>query len=283
MAEFDADVISERYGEPIIGVHRADLHAALIETLGSARIRTGRALARVEDGRLVFEDGETVAAEVVVGADGIESTVRRAIRGDGAPDDSGIVAFRGIAPQHPDAPAGESWGDGVIAGLLPLRDGRIYWFVAHRGEPDRGRLRELASAFADPLPEIVASTPADQVLLHSLYDRKPSGGWAQGNVALLGDAAHPMLPFLGQGACAALEDAVCIGECLEAADDVPAGLAAYEHARVARAKFLVKGSAAASNVALPKSGFVRAIRNVAFPRVPESVRLRQMDRVIGRP
>lgn len=283
LAEFEPEVIAERYGEPLIGVHRGDLHAALIDALGASRIRTGSAVSRLDDGGVVLGDESVVSADVVVGADGIDSVIRGEIVGDGPPLDSGIVAFRGVAQPVAPVRPGELWADGSAAGLLPLRDGRVYWYVAYRGEPERDRLEALASQFADPVPQLAGATPETEVLMHRLFDRKPAAGWVKGNAVLLGDAAHPMLPFLGQGACAALEDAVTLGSCLAGMDDPPAALAEYERQRVGRAKFLVKGSRTAANAALPGSALVRSVRNAALRHLPPSVRLRQLDRVIGRP
>ena len=282
LAEFDPQMLSERYGQPLVGYHRADLHNGLIGALGASRIETGRTAASLEGGRVLFTDESVAEADVIVGADGINSVVREAILGDGPPTDSGIVAFRGVARWDGEVPAGEWWSEGSAAGLLPLRDGRVYWYVTYRGELDPCRLAERAADFGSPVPEVITATPPEEVLLHPLFDREPTDRWVAGNVALLGDAAHPMLPFLGQGACAALEDAVALGNCLAGAADPTRALVEYERARRGRAKQLVKGSRAAANIALARSSLGRRVRDFAIARVPASARLRQLDRVVGR-
>jgi 2-polyprenyl-6-methoxyphenol hydroxylase-like FAD-dependent oxidoreductase len=149
--------------------------------------------------------------------------------------------------------------------------------------PGGGALRRAdGTAFAEFDPQMVAAAPAAEVLLHSLFDREPSDRWVVGNVALLGDAAHPMLPFLGQGGCVALEDAVALGSCLARAEDPARALVDYERSRRSRAEQLVKGSRAAANVALARSSLGRRVRNFAIARIPVSARLRQLDRVVGR-
>jgi len=279
LAEFDPDMIAERYAAPLVGLHRADLHDALMDAAGRDRIRLGTEVAGLAGDELRFADGSGVRAELIVGADGIESTIRAAVVADGAPRDSGIVAFRGVAEFDGDVPAGEWWGDGSVAGLLPLLGGRIYWYLAFRGAPDRGELDRRLRGYAAPVPEIVAATARADVLVHRLYDRRPTAGWSNGPATLLGDAAHPMLPFLGQGACAALEDAVALAAAFEHNPDVQDALSAYELARYARTKDLVAGSARAARIALIHGG---RLRNALLARTPSSMRLRQLDRIVGR-
>ncbi len=278
LAEFDPDVIAERYGAPLIGRHRAARHEALADAAGRERLRLGAEVAELDDRELRFADGSTESADLILGADGIDSTLRAAIVADGPPRDSGIVAFRGVAGFDGDLPAGEWWGEGSVAGLLPLLGGRVYWYFAFRGEPERDELDRRLEAYGAPVGEIVAATAPDEVLVHRLYDRRPVSGWSNGPATLVGDAAHPMLPFLGQGACAALEDAVELAVALERNPEVEDALPAYELARYARTKRLVEGSARAARIALI---FGSRFRNALVARTPASMRLRQLDRIVG--
>jgi 2-polyprenyl-6-methoxyphenol hydroxylase-like FAD-dependent oxidoreductase len=152
------------------------------------------------------------------------------------------------------------------------------------GEPDSGRdeLSRRAAEFADPLRDIVTATPADDVLLHRLYDRPPVRSWSSQKTTLVGDAAHPMLPFLGQGACSALGDAVALGEAIAAQADVRAALGAYELQRVRHTAKLVQGSRRAASLVLSPSRFGRRLRNGLVARLPTGMRLRQLDPIIGR-
>jgi 2-polyprenyl-6-methoxyphenol hydroxylase-like FAD-dependent oxidoreductase len=277
LAQFDPAAIEARYGAPLVGMHRADLQRALLAELGAERLRTGMALRRLEGDELRFADGSVQRADLVVGADGIGSTVRAALLGEGEPRDSGIVAFRGVAAHAGEVPAGEWWGPGSVAGLLGLGGGRVYWYAAHRGEPDPAALPALLAQYAAPLGEIAGSTPVDEVLVHRLYDRDPVASWSRGGATLLGDAAHPMLPFLGQGACSALVDAVALGAAMAGADDVEAALKRYEQARVKPTAALVAGSRKAARAALLGSATGRRLRNALLARAPESMRLRQLD------
>jgi len=281
LAAFDPDAIEARFGAPLVGFHRADLHRGLIAALGPGRVRTGMRLVGLEDGELRFADGSSVGADLIVGADGLDSTVRAALLGDGDPRDSGLVAFRGVADLDGPVPAGEWWGPGTVAGLLPLGGGRVYWYLAYRGEPDRAALPGLVGEYGEAVREAVGCTAEERVLVHRLYDRDPVSSWSQGTVTLLGDAAHPMLPFLGQGAGSALEDAVALGAAVAAEPDVESALASYERARVERTAALVAGSRKAAKAALLESRMGRRVRDALVSKVPDSVRLRQLDPFVG--
>jgi len=283
LAEFDPDALEARFGAPLVGFHRADLHEGLIDALRPDRVRTGMRVASVEDGELRFDDRSSVDADLIVGADGLNSTVRAELLGDGQPRDSGLAAFRGVADLDGPVPAGEWWGSGSVAGLLPLGQGRVYWYLAHRGQPDPAALPGLVSEYGEPVREAVDRTAADQVLAHRLYDRDPVPGWSRGKATLLGDAAHPMLPFLGQGAGSALEDAVALGAAVAAEPDVEAALAGYERARLERTAALVAGSRKAAKAALLGSRVGRRLRDALVSRVPESMRLRQLDPFVAPP
>jgi 2-polyprenyl-6-methoxyphenol hydroxylase-like FAD-dependent oxidoreductase len=277
LAEFDPDVLEARFGAPLVGFHRADLHEGLITALGSERLRTGMRLDAIVDGELLFDDGTSVRADLVVGADGLRSTVRASLLGDGEPRDAGLVAYRGVAALDAPVPAGEWWGAGSVAGLLPLGGGRVYWYLAHRGDPDRAELPELLAEYGEPVREAADRTSAEQLLVHRLYDRDPVPSWSRGSATLLGDAAHPMLPFLGQGACSALEDAVALGTAVAAKPDAEAALVEYERARLDRTAALVAGSRKAAKAALLDSRVGQRVRNALVSRAPETIRLRQLD------
>lgn len=281
LAEFDPKAIVRRYAAPLVGLHRADLQEALVGALGRERLRTGARLSGIEGTELRFADGTQARADLVIGADGIHSTVRSALLGDGDPRDSGIVAFRGVARLDGHVPVGEWWGPGSVAGLLELGGGRVYWYLAHRGEPEAEALPRLVSDYGHAVQEAVAATREEDVLLHPLLDRDPVPSWSQGAVTLLGDAAHPMLPFLGQGANSALEDAVSLAAAVAEEDDLRRALERYERERVKPTAALVRDSRKAAKAALIGSGAGRKVRDTLVSRLPESARLRQLDPYLG--
>jgi 2-polyprenyl-6-methoxyphenol hydroxylase-like FAD-dependent oxidoreductase len=282
LAGFESTAIEERFGEPLVCFHRGDLHEGLVRRLGEEKLRLGARLTACEGNELRFADGSVEQADLVVGADGINSVVRGALFGTEEPRDSGLAAFRGVAQFDGEVAEGEWWGARGSAGMLRLGGDRVYWFVCFRGEPDPEALPDYLADFGPSLAEVVERTPARDVLLHRLVDRGPLRGWSQGTTTLLGDAAHPMLPFLGQGACSALEDAVALGKAIGANETAPAALAQYERERLKPTAALVAGSRRMSRLIFMRSAAARRARNAIVPRVPASMRLRQLDPYLGR-
>jgi 2-polyprenyl-6-methoxyphenol hydroxylase-like FAD-dependent oxidoreductase len=241
-----ADILN-RYGAPILAVHRADLLAALLNKLGKDRLRLGAKLLDLsQDEKGVtanFSNGETARADLLIGADGIHSKVREKLFGSRPLNFSGYTAWRGVAPT-PGKPfeAGETWGKGRRFGLVPLNGEAVYWFATDNrpaNEPhDPTRHQEellyLFDGWHFPVKELIATTPAENILRNDIYDLPPLEKWTVGRVTLLGDAAHAMTPNLGQGACQAIEDAVVLAGCLAQSAQVPNALQRYEGLRRGR-------------------------------------------------
>ncbi|MER5626273.1 FAD-dependent monooxygenase [Streptosporangium sp. NPDC002544] len=248
------------YGADCYVAHRADLLEMLLEALPSDAVRAGRRLETLrQDGsevELVFTDsrGEktTVTADGVIGADGIHSAVRPTVVEEAPPRFSGLCAYRCLveaehAPELALRRVQTLWlGPGRHFVHYPIRDRKLINIVAIVPAGDwrveswtaEGRIEDLAREFEtwDPrLRQLVAS--ATETRRWALYDRTPLERWTSGRVALLGDAAHSMLPFLGQGAAQAVEDAVVLASCLRAAtrETVAQALARYAEIRRPRA------------------------------------------------
>lgn len=233
-----------RYGAPYLTVHRADLHAALREAVSQAHVRlqAGYRLASIRvqaDGvQVLSADGATCGGDALVGADGLWSAVRPALVADGPPRASDHVAYRALIPVDRVAPAWRecdvtAWlGPRLHAVTYPVRGGALLnlvvvveqavegsvggWDLPGTGE----RLREAMGSVCGPLQALVEAAPSWGLWV--LHDRTPvagAGEMARGRIALLGDAAHPMRPYLAQGAAMALEDAHELGRCLGAVAD----------------------------------------------------------------
>lgn len=256
-----------RYGAPQLTLHRADLLAALEAELPPGTIRFGARITGLrqsdEAATLTFDDGTEAAFDLILGADGIHSVIRTALFGPDAPRFTGIVSWRGVFPRErgqdlPDLDAFTKWwgpsSDRQIV-TFPLTHGQeIFVFATHaqegwteEGWTLPGEVDELRGHYADFHPQARAILAAlDSVTRSALHVREPMATWSEGRVTLLGDAAHPMVPFMAQGACMAIEDAVVLTRALEDATpgDVPAALKRYETARIPRTSEVQRSSLA---------------------------------------
>jgi salicylate hydroxylase len=229
------NVAEQHYGAPQVTIHRADVLAALTDALPADIIQFGRRLKGLADGpravELQFEDGGTEAVDVAIGADGIHSRVRAALLGDEYPRFTGVVSFRSVVPTERvrDVPEIEAftkwWGPNPQSQIVtfPLNQGRETFVFATTGQDSwteeswtsPGDVNELRSFYRDFHPDARKLLEAcDSTLKSALYEREPIPQWSRGCVTLLGDACHPMLPFMAQGACMAIEDAVVLGRAL---------------------------------------------------------------------
>ncbi len=248
----------------MFGMHRADLLTILADVLPRDAIRTGHKCIGFEQDtstcRLVFENGETADADVVIAADGIHSALQQYVTEPSVPIHSGSVAYRGLlrAESLPSWPAGISqlWmGEGKHFLVYPVRRGELINYVGF--VPSSEAARESWSAPGDPVRLAEAFSgwdPAVEGLLATvestfwwgLYDREPLACWTCGRLSLLGDAAHPMLPHVGQGANQAIEDGVALAETLSDADPstVAHALVAFEELRRKRTTRVQAGARA---------------------------------------
>ncbi|QIQ86578.1 FAD-dependent monooxygenase [Erythrobacter sp.] len=247
------------YGGAYYQMHRADLLAGLIEAFGGDCVM-GAGLERIEQDapcvRLAFEDGREAEADVAIAADGLRSAVRGMLFDAASPRFSGHVAWRALIPaerlpQRASEPASVNHiGPGRNLVTYPVRGRALVNMVALTRSDEwaeeswnaRAAPHELAALFdgwTGYVREVIDAIPADALYRWGLFVREPLASWVSGRIALLGDAAHPMLPYMGQGASSTIEDAVVLGRCFAAAPADPGeALRLYEAARIARASFL---------------------------------------------
>jgi 2-polyprenyl-6-methoxyphenol hydroxylase-like FAD-dependent oxidoreductase len=277
-----------------IAIHRADLQRLLAKEAGADTIKFGKDLESIAQGNhkvtATFSDGTTAEADALIGADGLHSRARNILLADGPPRFADCVAWRGVCQPAtelvPDGLGIVMFGRGLQVGAMPIGQGRVYWFgalatnVPRHYQRNKQTVLEVFGDWAEPLPQLVAATADDAILCHDLYDRPPAKRWGVGHTTLLGDAAHPMTPFMGQGGCQAIEDAVALAAALKiAANDsskLDSGLRAYEACRMERTTKFVNGSRNAQNLAMNRSPFVAQLRDLILPMVPKSVLLNEL-------
>ncbi len=246
--------LEAEFGVPYYTFHRADLHRALASAVPADRVYLDHRLTRLVDhGDRVeahFENGASISADALIGADGIHSVVRHALFGPEQPRFTGCVAYRGLVPadrlRHLDLTTTNQIWMGPQAHFVHyfVAAKRLVNFVAvieadswqRESWVDRGEVADALAAFGGWHDQVLSIIGAvDETYKWGLFDRNPLPRWSVGRVTLLGDACHPMLPFMGQGGAQAIEDGATLKGCLlKFPEDIPAALRLYEELRLPR-------------------------------------------------
>lgn len=254
-----ASDIYSRYGSYVLQVHRADLQKALFEQViknDPGSVRTAHRFVRLEQQSqqvtAYFENGERVIGDGLIGADGAASVVRENVFGSSKPRFTGQVAMRALVPRELVPVALGEMKRALYVGPnrmflhYPLRQGALMnvigigrsnewqeegWAVPATND----EFKAIYEGFHSRVQELIASIPVGNLFKWGLRDREPLTHWVQGLVAMLGDAAHPITPFLGQGANIALEDSLVLGMALRDSDSFSEAINRYERARKERA------------------------------------------------
>jgi salicylate hydroxylase len=250
-----AEHSTSRYGAAYLHIHRADLHHVLYQAAleSGARVNLNQEVSAYQQNEqgvtLLLANGEQISADVLIGAEGIRSNIQASMFGQQSADFTGQVAWRGTVetnklPLNLVKPNANLWvGPGRHFVSYYLRGGSLVNFVAVEQRLDwrseswhePGDIGQLRAAFSGWHPQVTELLDAaDECFLWALFDRKPLASWTDGKVALLGDACHPMLPFLAQGAAMAIEDAYALAANLDKHDDIPKALQHYQVMRLAR-------------------------------------------------
>lgn len=267
-----------------ISIHRR----ALLEVVATAARSSG--LCEIEGGRqcvglkqdpskatAIFADGREESADLIIGADGIGSRTRSVVIPQ--PDPAiyaGYTCYRGVAELHPPGwlphRLTETVGKGAQFGVLDLGHGRVGWYATINTDPRERQNKpgyyikqDLLKRFGkwhEPISAVIDSTPSNEVLTNDIYDREPTTKtFCNGRICLLGDAAHPTTPNLGQGACLAIEDAIELASCLSENHAIRDAFAAYDRRRVKRTAKAVLQSRLAGQLCQLESPFGCMFRN----------------------
>jgi 2-polyprenyl-6-methoxyphenol hydroxylase-like FAD-dependent oxidoreductase len=276
--------------EGTIALHRSDLQAELAAAAGEVRLGVEVTVVEQRDDAVVAvaADGGEERSDLLVGADGLSSVVRREI--SAAPMRyAGYTAWRGVssAPVEPGRLT-ESWGVGERFGVVDIGRGRTYWFAtknAPEGEPDEpgGRKAEIQRRFSgwhEPIAAVIDAANESAILRNDVYYLEPLPRWSDGPVVLVGDAAHATTPGVGQGAAQAIEDAVVLADRLAKSDDLTAALAEFEAIRRPRANAVLKLSRRVDKAAQLANPIGWRLRNALVRWQPERAQRRQLEPIV---
>ncbi|MER6032249.1 FAD-dependent monooxygenase [Streptomyces sp. NPDC001851] len=292
--------LADRLGASNYAVHRADLQQTLLDALGDDQAIELNAAATGfvtgDDGvEVTFQDGRKATGDILIGADGFNSAIRRQIAVADEPRPGGYVCWLATVPfSHPRMTKGYAahyWGRGQRFGLADIGHGRAYWWgtknipagasVSRRFGKEQ--IIRLFAGWADEVQEAIRVTPEETIVRITAQDRPFLQRWGTGRTTLLGDAAHPMLVSLGQGAALAIEDAVVLAEHLKEATDLPSALRGYEDQRRPRTGALVAAARALSETEQLEGPFSSRMRDLYFRFAPLSKFTSQNEAVLTWP
>lgn len=296
-----ASLVTEKDGVTLgsLGIRRAELHRVLVnacEAEPNVHLRFGEAFENVHD------NGTSVAVtsargqesfDALIGADGLHSRVRALLHGEGKLRYAGYRCFRGVAEgRFSLGDAGtESWGRGQRFGLVPVGPRHAYWFAVENAKPgehiDPGQAKGAVLArfrkFGATAAEVMEATRDEDILVHDLADRMPLRSWGKGRITLLGDAAHPMTPNMGQGAGQAIEDAAFLAAALRDAPEqsnLEAALSSYERVRLPRTSHFVTQSYRLGRIAQTENALGCYLRDFLVWLTPNSATKRSLEKLL---
>lgn len=231
---------------PTVCLHRAELQQALFSALSPDYVHLGEEFIhfkKTSNGVTAhFASGRTAPGNVLIGADGLRSRVRAQLLGDGEPVYRGYQCWRGVCNHPASELLTETCGLGLRVGVVPIgRRGTAWWCTANEAEftndgPDgtESKLLRWFGNWHQPIPDVIGATDPTTIIKTGIYDRRPVKKWSKECCTLLGDAAHPTTPNMGQGGCMAIEDSVVLTRCLSNYSDTAMALRVYERLRYGR-------------------------------------------------
>ena len=294
LSEFSKDELPELQGDFMRMFHRAELLDLLRSALPNDDVHLGKrcrgAIELPDAIEAVFDDGYRVRADYLIGADGIHSCIRTQLFGEAELRYSGYTTWRSVVSYAEAFIPGETWGRGDRFGAFPLAKGRAYWFAVnttgsggHSPVGEKAFLSDHFKHWHDPISALIEAADEIDILRNDIFDRPPVIAWGRGRVTLLGDAAHPMTPNMGQGACQALEDALVLGQTMNEINDVRQALRHYESRRMKRANGFVRDSFRFGRIAQARSAPAAWLRNLFVRNTPTPIRILQVKKMISGP
>lgn len=288
--------LEQLFGEPTIAIHRADLHNILLSALPAGTVRLGERCVGFEqtDESVTarFIGGHIDQSDLLVGSDGIHSVIREQLFPELKLRYAGYTAWRGVVATKDESALGltsESWGRGSRFGILRIDKQRVYWFATanapagiKQSAVERKRhLLELFSGWHHPVKLLLESTPAEEILNNDIYDLPPMKEWGKGRVILLGDAAHPTTPNLGQGACMAIESSVVLARSISQESTLADSLNRYELERTGRTRWITERSWRIGRIGQLANPVACALRDFMTRVTPTKLVRKTLEKAVG--
>ena len=283
--------LEKKHNVKSVAIHRGILQERLLEHINFNNIFLGKKLIscsieKKHNLTLKFEDKSKIKSKYIIGADGINSTVRNSFFSNYKIRETRQVCWRGIAhyilPKNFIHDLNEAWGYGKRFGFVQISKEKVYWYALESFKRDineysKGELDKYFNEFHPIIKEIIDITPHKNIYTNKIVDLKPMANWILGNVCLLGDAAHAMTPNIGQGACQAIEDAYILGECLSKYS-LKEAFEYYQKLRISKANSLVKASFKVGKVAHIKNYILAQCIYFMLRNMPESIIRKQSEK-----
>ncbi|XOV92542.1 MAG: FAD-dependent monooxygenase [Bacteroidota bacterium] len=281
-------------GTPNVAIHRGSLHGVLLDQLNPGQILNGyrtREIKKMDFGyKIIFDNDQEIIADYVIAAEGIHSVTRNQFFPGSKVRYAGYTCWRGIAENVLELPllrATETWGPAGRFGIVPVGDGKVYWFAVINGPADSSRFKafdkkdllEVFEAYHDPISSVIQFTDEKSIIHNDIYDLKPIKKFAHENVILIGDAAHATTPNMGQGACQAIEDAIILAECIKANSVISEAFQQFERQRIKRTHMIVNRSWTMGKIGQWENPIMVSLRNFLLRTTPASIAKKQLEAV----
>jgi 2-polyprenyl-6-methoxyphenol hydroxylase-like FAD-dependent oxidoreductase len=291
--------VASRYGIGSYAFHRGRLQQTLLNELGDKKIHLGKRVQSVTQHEITatvaFQDGSSHEANLVIGADGIRSEVRKSIFGDLPLRYSGQTCWRGMAkftlPPDLKLNSYEMWGNqkGLRFGFVPTADDEVYFFTTFFTEPNgkdepgqvKKKIQSIYSVFGKIPSQLIEATPEENIIRSDINDFVPIQQWWKGRIVLLGDAAHATTPNLGQGGCQAVEDAYVLAKCLKEQSSLEKALTMYQSIRYEKAVHVVNMSWRFGKITNIGNPMLQYLRNGLMRMMPEGTAIKQLDKILN--
>jgi len=293
LSVIDLKPFEQEHNVKSVAIHRAILHQILLNQLSNVSIHLDKRVKIVEQSEdsveIEFEDGTKHQTEVLIGADGLHSVIRKTIFDNTELRIAKQVCWRGITktnfPKKYQTELNELWGKGKRFGFVAIGDDEYYWYALanfkkdYREEFKDINLAELYSDFHPFVNQIITSTPKENILTNEMADLKPIPIWNNKNICLLGDSAHATTPNLGQGACQAIESAMVLANCLGKHNTTENAFKEYQKIRIKKAVNVVNTSWRIGKMAHLENRPAIILRNFFMRITPQKIAAKQMAHI----